>query len=330
MRTFRKIMLIALAAGLAAFLIVPLMIPFESSGTQTYTEAAGPNAEFLDINGISVHVQTQAYTGAAEEVVPVIILMHGFGASTFSWRDVITPLSTAGDVIAYDRTGFGFTERPTNWDGVNPYGFEGSLDLLTGLIEHVALGREVVLVGHSAGGQIAAEFARLHPQLVQRLILVDPAIYTTGGAPSWLNWLWDVPQIDRLGPFFVQGIAKSGNDLLTESYFDTAQLTPEVFAGYQAPQSVTGWEKAFWEFTTAPRDNQLVENLTSILQPTLLITGEFDTVVPRTDTEKLATVIAVNKLVIISESAHLPQEEQADVFVSEVLLWLKETATASR
>lgn len=322
-------MLWALAAGVVAFLIVPMVIPFESSGTQTNTEAAGPEAEFIDVGGMSVHIEQESYSGVAQSNVPVIILMHGFGASTFSWRDVMGPLSSAGDVVAYDRVGFGFTELPTKWVGVNPYSFEGNLDLLTGVIEQVALGREVVLVGHSAGGQLAAEFARLHPQLVQRLILVDPAIYTTGGGPSWLNWLWEVPQIDRLGPFLVQGVAGSGMDLLNESYYDKSKLTPEVRAGYDLPLSIRGWEKAFWEFTTAPRDNQLVENLTRITQPTLLITGEFDTVVPTTDTKKLATVIAVNKLVIISNSAHLPQEEQADLFVSEVLLWLEESGTPS-
>jgi pimeloyl-ACP methyl ester carboxylesterase len=328
MRAFRKVMWWLLASGVAAFLIVPMVITFESSGTLTNVEAAGANAEFLDINGTQVHVVTETYSGPAAENVPVIILMHGFGASTFSWRDVMTPLSAAGDVVAYDRPAFGFTDRPTSWDAENPYSFAGNFELLTGLILEVASDREVVLVGHSAGGQLAAEYARLNPELVQRLILVDPAIYTTGGGPSWLSWLYDIPQIDRLGPFLVQGVATNGLDLLEESYYDKSQLTPEVYAGYQAPLQVVGWERAFWEFTTAPRDNQLVDNLTSITQPTLLITGEFDTVVPTADTQKLATVITDNKLVIIANTAHLPQEEAPEVFSAEVLAWLTETQPA--
>ena len=317
-----------LASGVAAFLIVPLVIPFESSGKLTNKEAAGVGAEFLDINGTQVHVVTAEYSGPAEEDVPVIILMHGFGASTFSWRDVIEPLSAAGDVVAYDRPAFGFTDRPTSWEGDNPYGFAGNLELLTGLISEVAPNREVVLVGHSAGGQLAAEYARLNPELVQRLVLVDPSIYTTGGGPTWLRWIYDIPQIDRLGPFLVQGVATNGLDLLEESYYDKNQLTPEIYAGYQAPLKVIGWERAFWEFTTTPRDNQLVDNLTTISQTTLLITGEFDTVVPTADTQQLATVISDNKLVIIANTAHLPQEEAPDVFSAEVLTWLAETQPA--
>ena len=52
--------------------------------------------------------------------MPTFILLHGFGASTFSWREVMAPLAEAGQVIAYDRPGFGLTERPLTWEGVNP------------------------------------------------------------------------------------------------------------------------------------------------------------------------------------------------------------------
>ena len=68
------------------------------------------------------------------------------------------------------------------------------------------------------------------------------------------------------------------------------------------------------------------DNLGSITQPTLLITGKFDEVVAASDTERLATEIKNSKLVIVDKSAHLPQEEQPNVFNSEVSIWVKETA----
>jgi pimeloyl-ACP methyl ester carboxylesterase len=322
LQRFRRFMTWALAAGVAAFLVVPMLITFESSGTKTYREAAGADAQFVDVNGIDVHVEIEPYTGESSGEHPVIILLHGFGASTFSWRDVIEPLSRDGEVIAYDRPGFGFTERPTQWEGSNPYGVPGNVELLDALITKFAKGREVVLVAHSAGAQIAAEFAIQSPDAVQRLVLVDPAILTTGGSPAWLNWVYDVPQIDRLGPFAVQGIATSGLDLLSESYYNKTLITDEVLAGYQKPLQVIGWEQAFWEFNKAPRTNSVVENLENIEQPTLLITGENDTVVPVEDTEELAKLIPNSTLVFITQSAHLPQEEQPQVFVYAVNAWL--------
>lgn len=315
----------ALLLGIAAFLIVPMVIPFESSGTKTNIEAAGVNAEFALINDINVHVETEAYSGTKAGNVPLFILMHGFGASTFSWRYAMDSLSKQGEVLAYDRPAFGFTDRPTSWTGTNPYGFEGNFELLDGLIEKFGADQPIIFVGHSAGGQLAAEYARLNPEKVQRLILVDPAVYSTGSSPSWLSALKVIPQIDRLGPFLVREVASSGQDLLKRSYYDQAQLTEEVRSGYLAPLEIEGWERAFWEFSTASRDNQLKENLGSISQPTLLITGKFDEVVATADTEKLATEIKNSKLVIVDKSAHLPQEEQPNVFNSEVSIWITET-----
>jgi pimeloyl-ACP methyl ester carboxylesterase len=314
-----------LLLGIAAFLIVPMVIPFESSGTKTNVEAAGANAEFAIIDEINVHVETEEYSGNSTAKVPLFILLHGFGASTFSWRYVMDSMSKQGEVLAYDRPGFGFTDRPTSWSGNNPYGFAGNFDLLDGLIERYGSGQEIILVGHSAGGSLAAEYARLNPEKVQGLILVAPAVYSNGSGTSWINPLKVIPQIDRLGPVLVREIATSGQDLLKRSYYDQSQLTEEVREGYLGPLQVNGWERGFWEFSTAPRDSQLVENLASISQPTLLITGKFDEVVPTANTEKLATEIKNNKLVIVEKSAHLPQEEQPNIFNSEVATWVKET-----
>jgi hypothetical protein len=315
----------ALLLGIAAFLIVPMVIPFESSGTLTNVQAAGKGEQFATVNGLQVHIATEDYSGPSKADVPQFILLHGFGASTHSWRFVMKSLSTQGDVLAYDRPAFGYTERPTSWSGANPYGFEGHFELISALIEKYGKGQEIILGGHSAGGQIAGEYARLNPTMVQRLILVDPAVYTTGTGSSWINYLRVIPQIDRLGPFLVRGVASSGKDLLQRSYYDKAQLTDEVADGYFKPLQIKGWERAFWEFSTAPRDNQLAQNLTSISQPTLLITGKYDVVVPTADTEKLATVIKNNKLVVVDKSGHLPQEEQPGVFADAVISWVKAT-----
>lgn len=318
MKKFLKVVAWIMGVLLAAFLVVPFLIPFESSGTKTYREAAGADAEFVDANGLDVHVERQSYTGDCGCDAPLILLMHGFGASTYSWRDVIEPLGGYGEVVAYDRPAFGFTERPTEWTGTNPYGFAGNFEILDALISEFGDGREVVLVGHSAGGQLAAEYARLNPSRVSALVLVDPAILTTGGASDGLDWLWGIPQIDRLGPILVGGIASSGMDLLRESYADQSMITDDVLAGYRAPLTITGWEEAFWNFSTAPRTNQLVDNLDDVSMPVLLITGDADTVVPTADTIALNSLFSDSQLVVIDNSAHLPQEEKPADFMAGI------------
>jgi pimeloyl-ACP methyl ester carboxylesterase len=305
----------ALAAGIVAFLVVPFLIPNESSGTLSNVETAGEDAEFFEVDGLQVHVETADYAGSSAGPAPLLLMLHGFGASTFSWREVMQPLTQFGDVVAYDRPAFGFTDRPLTWGEVNPYGFEGNFEILRALIERFGENRPVILVGHSAGGQLAAEYARLNPDDVDALVLVSASILTTGGYPDWLSWIYDIPQIERLGPILVASIASSGEDLLRESFVDQSLLAPEVYAGYRLPLKVKGWEQGFWNFVKAPRTNQLAENLGQLELPILLITGDTDTVVPTADSPKLAALLPSAVLEVVPAAGHLPHEERPEAFM---------------
>ena len=297
---------------LALLLIVPFLIPVETSGVRTYKEVAGDRATFAIAQGIEIFYEKTDFVCQKDKDCsnpPVIFLMHGFGANTFSYREVTKPLSELGDVIAYDRPGFGLTERPTSWKGENPYGSIGQDLILDELIETLAGGRDVILVGHSAGGTLAAQYAVDNKDAVKGLILISPAILSTGGSPSWLNWIYSIPQLNHLGPLLVSSIASSGMDLLDESWYNKNLITEEVKAGYREPLSVIGWEEGFWEFNRAPRAFDVKDRLDEITIPTLLITGDTDTVVATKDTEALATMISRSSLVVIPASGHLAQEE---------------------
>ena len=312
-------MVALLSLGVLSLANVPLLIPFQTSGTLSNTQAAGPETNFIELGGVTVAYREQPYSGSCACKAPLIILLHGFGASTFSWREVQQPLSLLGQVIAYDRPGFGFTERPSAWANVNPYSIAGNFRILDELISKFGSGRRVILVGHSAGGQLAAEYARLHSTSVAGLVLVDPAILTTGGAPEGFQWFYDIPQVARLGPMLVSSIASSGDALIYKSFYDQAKVTAAVLDGYHKPLKVAGWEQGFWNFVTASRQNQLVANLENVKQPTLLITGAADTVVPTSDTRKLHALMPKSLLEVIPRAGHLPHEEQPAAFMVAVI-----------
>ena len=320
-----RILALVGAVVLALILVVPFLIPVQTSGTATYKEVAGEGATFASAQGIDIYCEKTDFVcqeGKDCSNPPVIFLMHGFGANTFSFREVTEPLSQLGDVIAYDRPGFGLSERPTSWEGQNPYGSIGQDLILDQLITEFASGRDVILVGHSAGGTLAAQYVVDNKDAIQGLILISPAILSTGGSPNWLNWVFSIPQLDHLGPLLVSSIASSGMDLLNESWYNKDLITDEVKAGYREPLSVIGWEEGFWEFNRAPRAFDVKDRLDEITVPTLLITGDTDTVVATADTEALANMIKDSVLFVIPQSGHLAQEETpADTMKAIQVVW---------
>ncbi|MEY3408071.1 MAG: hypothetical protein RL038_1132 [Actinomycetota bacterium] len=311
--------------GLAVTLAVgPFLVPVNSSGTLTYKDAAAElwqgESNWVELAGHDVHF-VEAGNPTSERL---IVLMHGFGASAYSYKEVLPQLAEVGHVIAFDRAAFGFTERPTEWE-LNPYGTQGQLQVLDELITKFGSGKEVVLVGHSAGGSLAASYVLNYPESVDKLVLFAPAVLTSGGTPRWLNWIFSIPQLDHLGPLLVSQIATAGLDILYSSYFDESKVTASVLDGYTAPLKIEGWERAFWEFNRAPRGDGVAERLGEIKVPTLVITGDSDAIVPTADSKKVARLVAGSELVVIPQTGHLPNEEDPAEFTKALIDFIMET-----
>ena len=309
---------IVLASILSLLLVGPFLIPVNSSGTLTNIEAAnaqfGDKSKFIEVVGHDVHYLTAGDPSSDK----LILLLHGFGANVSTWDLVLDELGAAGFVVAYDRAAFGFTERPESWSGTNPYSSAGQLEVIQALVDEFGAGKEVVILGHSAGGNLAAAFAAANPESVDELILLAPAVYSTGGGPSWLNWIYDIPQLNHVGPALVSSIATSGLDLLQESYYDKSLVTEELTAKYTAPLKIVGWEKAFWNYNKAPRTTNVDKQLALLTVPTLVITGDTDEVVATADSIRLAGELPNAQLVVIENCGHLPNEEKSQEFLTAV------------
>lgn len=313
---------IVLGSILGLLLVGPFLIPVNSSGTVTNTEAAaaqfGDESKFIEVLGHDVHYLTAGDPSSDR----LILLLHGFGANVSTWDLVLDDLGAAGFVVAYDRAAFGFTERPENWSGTNPYSSDGQLEVIQALVDELGEGKEVVILGHSAGGNLAAAFAAKHPDQVDELVLLAPALYSSGGTPEWLNWVYDIPQLNHVGPALVSSIATSGLDLLERSYDDKGLVTDELKAKYTAPLQIIGWEKAFWNFNKAPRRTGIDQNLAGLTMPTLVITGDNDEVVATADSVRAAGEIPGAQLVVIENCGHLPNEEKPQEFLTAVAAFL--------
>lgn len=311
----KKVLLVLLIL-LLLVMTVPLVIPIPPlEGSVPPRQLADADSQFIDLNGVEVHVKT---SGAGE---PVFVLLHGFGASLYSWNAVMPSIAENGRVIAYDRTGFGLTERPLNWEGVNPYSGEAQLELLLALLDHYAV-EKAILVGNSAGGTVAMQFSLAYPERVQALVLVDPAVYSGGGAPAWLRPFLNTPQARRLGPLLLRQFLAKGSSLLDSAWNDPALISPQTRDLYTKPLRAANWDRALWEFTLASQPTGLPERLGEIKLPVLVVTGDNDRIVPTEQSVQLADELPEAELVIIPQSGHVPHEEKPDLFLNALQKFL--------
>jgi pimeloyl-ACP methyl ester carboxylesterase len=319
-RRLGRILLLIVMFLLLLLLVGPLIIPVPPlKGTVPAEQLADPDSLFVAVDGLTVHYKR---AGQGE---PVFILLHGFGASLFSWREVMAPLSQFGTVIAFDRPAFGLTERPMpgQWQGENPYSAEAQVRLTLALMDKLDV-PQAILVGNSAGGTIAMLAALRAPERVQALILVSPAVYGGGGAPSWIRLLSGLPQVRRVGPLLVRSLVAQLEASLPSAWHDPGKITPEVWAGYKKPLQVENWDRAFWEFTLAGRSQDLEQQLDRFTLPALVVTGDDDRWVPTAQSVRLSEELPNARLALIPNCGHVSHEECPQQFMAAVTSFMEE------
>lgn len=316
-----KLTITVLISVLAALVIVPLVLPIgELADTVPERELARSDSAFVRIGELDVHVLEQ---GSGE---PAIILLHGFGASVLNWEDVRRPLSELGRTVAFDRPGFGLTSRPLEWEGVNPYGMDGQLALLDDLMTALDV-EAAILVGHSAGGTLAAKFALERPERTLGLVLSSPAIHESGGPPAWARPLLHTPQMNRLGPLVMRQFAgEPGEGLIRSAWSDPSRISLEVLERYRVPLRAENWDYALWELTKASRPTFVSGRLASLAVPTLVITGADDEIVPVEHSRAVAAGIPDARLEILPACGHVAHEECPTKFLAAVSPFIENAA----
>jgi pimeloyl-ACP methyl ester carboxylesterase len=322
MKRWIKIVAAVIGALLSVLLVGPFLVPVPPlEGTVPPEMLADPDSRFVDVEGVRIHYKQMG------EGEPVLLLLHGFGASTFSWREVMAPLAETATVIAFDRPAFGLTERPMRgtdaWPGYNPYSYAAQPRLTVGLMD--ALGVDTaVLVGNSAGGTVSVLTALAYPERIDALILVDAAVYTGGGSPPVLRPLLRTPQLDRLGPLFVRRIRSWSRDFGRSAWHDPSRIPPEFWEGYERPLRAENWDRALWELTRSAERPALADRLDEITLPVLVITGDDDRIVPTEQSIRLAEELPNAGLVVLEACGHVPQEECAQPWLEAVETFLGE------
>lgn len=305
-------------------------------------DLADPDGVFIEIDGASLYMIERGPIDG-----PAVLLLHGFGGSTFSWRDNLDALADAGyRVVAFDRPPYGLADK-------NPalsYSTETYVSLTAGLMDALGIER-ATLVGHSAGGGVIAQFAVTHPTRVDALVFVAGAVRVPGdaamadeadeetengrGGQSPFAALFAIAsRIDPSSPLAALTVrALVTPELLANTvrgnYYDQSLVTPEVIDGYTRQIRVTGWEGAFLKLLTQPTGGAGLDfdAFAALDTPMLLIWGAEDAVVPLGAGQRLADFLGVD-LLIYPEVGHLPMEENVAQFNDDLLAFLSTVYTA--
>jgi pimeloyl-ACP methyl ester carboxylesterase len=242
---------------------------------------------------------------------PVIVLLHGFGASCYSWGKVFDAFAEYATVIAYDRPFFGYSERVTEIgeEDVNPYSLTYQDDLLFGLLGKLGIdSRPLILIGHSAGAAVALQAYFTKPEVVDALVLIAPSLqysqYEIRAFP------FPIEAIANATPFLKKFIKDQLQESIKLAWFNPSLYTESDRYYYTKPFETEGWEKALSLFLLSQEPFNFMKRLPEIAVPTLYISGREDKIIPLSLTRSSYEATKNAELSVITYCGHMPQEEK--------------------
>jgi pimeloyl-ACP methyl ester carboxylesterase len=273
----RRIVL-ALVAVLILGLVAPYVIPLPAQPDRRPEDVAPVEGRFVTASGLRTFVQE-----AGPSHGPAVVLVHGFGGSTFNWRHTLPALAEAGyRAVAVDLKGFGLADKMFEQD----YRHAAQAAYLGEVMTELEIGR-ATLVGHSMGGNVIAHLAQAHPERVAGLVFAAAAVVAEEDGPAFrpaarATALVALPPLRRWLQLAlrVAFTPERVTATLRSAYFDPQYATPDVIEGALRAQQVKDWDLALIGILRDSGGNTLPAPLASITAPSLVIWGEEDTWVP--------------------------------------------------
>jgi pimeloyl-ACP methyl ester carboxylesterase len=263
---------------------------------------------------VTIHGYRRAYVKAGSG--PALLLIHGIGDSSDTWRPVVEQLAEHYTVIAPDLLGHGRSEKPRADYSVAGFA-NGMRDLLTVLEVD-----RVTVVGHSLGGGVAAQFAYQFPHRCERLVLVGSG--GVGRTVSPLLRVAAVPGVEVLMPLLglppIRFASRLGAGLLR--VFDTAlgRDAEEILAVFDSLPNTEARQVILRTLRSSiDWSGQVITMLDRAYLaegvPTLIVWGRRDAIIPLGHGRLIHTVMPGSELEIFDEAGHFPHHTDPPRFV---------------
>jgi pimeloyl-ACP methyl ester carboxylesterase len=301
------------------------MRDFEHAGALG-TEASywPPAGQGLTRGTVTVFGRQMSYvTGGAG---PPLVLLHGLGANSFTWRFVLPTLMQHYTCYAPDMFGCGASDK-----GAMDYSLNAMAAYVNGFFDALGLHRALV-IGHSLGGGVAMQFAYDFPGHIDRLVLVS-----SGGMGRDMHWLLRISTLP--GAEGVLGMLANPRLRVPEvsrrmemrrmrqldQVFDPH--TPTMLDRFQSRETRQAFLTMLRNVGTIQGQRvSAVPLLNTLTMPVLLLWGARDSTIPVTHGQQALTLIPNAHLEVLSNCFHRPQLEAPQQFCTLVLDFLRAEA----
>lgn len=263
--------------------------------------------DYIISNGLKLHYVTQGEG-------PLMLMLHGFPEFWYSWRHQIPEFAKDFKVVALDLRGYNDSDKPKEQSA---YVMSEFIKDVAGVIKGLGYDR-CVLVGHDWGGAIAWNFAYAHPEMVERLIILNlphPAKFAAGlRTPQQLLRSFYIFLFQL--PWLPESLIQAGDYQAIETAFtgmavDKSAFTRADLEAYKDAAAKRGALTAMLNYYRNILEQRIMDQNWGVLGvPTLMIWGEKDTALGKELSYGTATYVSNFQIRYIPDCSHWVQQEK--------------------
>lgn len=277
-------------------------------------EKVSEKGDKIRIQPHNVEIYYEKYINNSMPDAPVIVLIHGFLSSSFSFRKLIPYLKENFTLYSIDLPGFGESEKSKTF----PYSLQNYGQLIIDFIDQMQLGK-VNIVGHSMGGQIGLHAVRIAPDKISKLVVLGCSAYIKR-AGGLLRSCCYIPLFSLGIRYWVQ--RKDIRKNLLEVVYDPKLIDDEMITGYQKQLLDKNFYHSLVQLVRGREGDLESEDLLKINHPCLLIWGKEDKVIPVGLGHRMHFDLPNSTLKIYERTGHLLPEEIPDKLNKDICEFL--------
>ncbi|MFC7392331.1 alpha/beta fold hydrolase [Scopulibacillus cellulosilyticus] len=257
----------------------------------------------MRINGVQIYYEKH---GHAHQNHPVLIMVHGYLSSTFSFRSLIPYLKEQYNIYALDLPGFGQSEKSMTF----VYSLDNYAKLVLAFIEAMNI-KHAVLIGHSMGGQICLNAAKKDPEHILRVVCLSASGYM-GKVKSSLRFASYIPFMSYYVKRYFE--KKDVMKVFLDVVHDKELIDEPMKEGYLKPMRDFNFYRTLLRLARHREGDMYSSELNQIKQPVLLLWGSEDKIVPVSIGERLKKDLPCSEMKVYQNTGHLlPEEKPAEV-----------------